>query len=125
LNIADNANGSPQIVALTGMGTYVSLSTATLHFGAQRVGATSPSKTITVTNEGNFAIAMRSIAIGGADPRDFAETNTCGDSLEAKHSCKVSVAFTPTAKGARSAVVLVNDNGGASPQQVSLAGTGD
>jgi FG-GAP-like repeat len=125
LNIADNANGSPQIVTLTGMGTYVSLSSAALNFGAQRVGTKSPSKTITVTNEGNFSIAMQGIAIGGANPKDFTETNTCGRSLETKHSCKVSVAFTPTAKGARSAEVLINDNGGASPQQVSLAGTGD
>jgi hypothetical protein len=32
--------------------------------------------------------------------------------------------FKPTAKGSRSATVNISDDGGGSPQQVNLAGTG-
>ena len=36
----------------------------------------------------------------------------------------IGVTFTPSATGARSAAVSVSDNGGGSPQQVTLTGTG-
>jgi hypothetical protein len=37
-------------------------------------------------------------------------------------SCKVSVTFTPGAKGTRTVTVEINDNGGGSPQGVLLRG---
>jgi hypothetical protein len=39
-------------------------------------------------------------------------------------SCTVSVTFTPTGAGTVSGDVPISDNGGGSPQQVSLSGTG-
>jgi hypothetical protein len=44
--------------------------------------------------------------------------------VAAKGSCTITVTFTPSATGARSATVSVVDNAGASPQTVPLAGTG-
>jgi len=49
--------------------------------------------------------------------------NTCG-SVAPKASCTISVVFTPGATGPRSATMNVNDDGGGSPQSVTLAGTG-
>jgi hypothetical protein len=37
-------------------------------------------------------------------------------------SCTIAVTFTPTEKGSDSAEVFISDNGGLSPQQVSLSG---
>jgi len=54
---------------------------------------------------------------------DFAETNTCSTSVAAGASCFITVTFKPLAAGARTAAVSVSDNGGGSPQKVTLAGT--
>jgi two-component sensor histidine kinase len=39
-------------------------------------------------------------------------------------SCTIQVTFKPTATGARRAVLAFSDNGGGTPQKVTLAGTG-
>jgi hypothetical protein len=69
-------------------------------------------------------VSISGISIPGTDPGDFAETNNCGKSVAAGGSCFIKVTFEPLAKGERTADVSVNDNGGGSPQKVSLAGTG-
>lgn len=61
----------------------------------------------------------------GTDPDHFAvSSTTCGVSLGAKARCTISVAFTPTAIGTRTATLNVNDSVNNSPQTVSLTGTG-
>jgi hypothetical protein len=77
-----------------------------------------------LTNKGKTSLSISQIAITGKDAADFKQTNNCGSSVPAGGSCKISVTFDPTAKGNRSAAVSISDDGGASPQRVSLAGTG-
>jgi len=55
---------------------------------------------------------------------DFSQANTCGTSLPSGASCFIYVTFRPTAKGYRKATLGIKDNGGGSPQQVSLEGYG-
>ncbi|HEX3820121.1 MAG TPA: choice-of-anchor D domain-containing protein [Candidatus Sulfotelmatobacter sp.] len=124
ITITDNATGSPQTVALSGIGTYVVISPVSLAFGNVTVGMSSAAQTVTVTNTAKTAMAVRSVAVTGANIKDFAETNTCGTSVGAGASCSISVTFTPTAIGARKASLSIIDAGGASPQVVSLTGTG-
>jgi len=124
ISITDNAPASPQKIALTGMGTYVQLSTASLNFGNQPVGTKSLPKKITLSNKGSVAVNITSVSITGADIKDFAQTNTCGKSVASGASCVITVTFTPAAKGNRTAAISVSDNGGGSPQKVTLAGTG-
>ncbi|HEY3972480.1 MAG TPA: FG-GAP-like repeat-containing protein [Candidatus Sulfotelmatobacter sp.] len=124
LSITDNASLSPQKVPLKGTGTDVQLTPASLNFGNQPVGTRSLPKKITLSNKASVAISVTSISIIGADAGDFAETNTCGKSVAGGASCAITVTFTPSAKGSRSASVSIVDNGGGSPQKVSLAGTG-
>jgi hypothetical protein len=64
------------------------------------------------------------ISMIGTDSKDFAESNTCGKTVPAGESCFMTVTFTPLAKGSRTASVSIGDNGGGSPQKVSLTGTG-
>jgi hypothetical protein len=126
LSVADNSAGSPQTVSLSGTGTVASasLSPTSLSFGNQSVNTTSGVQTVTLTNGGTAALSLSSIALTGANAGAFAQTNTCGSSLAAGASCKVSVTFDPTATGSQSASVSFTDNASGSPQSLSLSGTG-
>ena len=124
LSVTDDATGSPQTVALSGTGTVVELSPVGVNFGDQKVGTKSSPIPLTLTNKGKTSLSISQIAITGKDAEDFAQKNNCGSSVPPQGQCKISVTFTPTAKGARSAVLKVSDDGGGSPQAVSLAGTG-
>lgn len=124
LLVSDSTPDSPQIVSLSGAGTYVELTPANLGFGNQPVGTTSAPQNVTLTNTSSLALSIAGISLKGTNAGDFAETNTCGTSVAAGNTCTITVTFTPTAKGARSASVSVSDNGGASPQKVALTGSG-
>lgn len=124
LSVTDNATGSPQQVALRGVGTVITLSPTAINFGSQNIGTLSSAAPITLRNIGTTAVSITSIAITGTDPKDFLEANNCGSTLAANASCTIEVKFRPTATGARSAAVSITDNGGASPQTVALSGTG-
>ena len=124
LSVNDNAIGSPHKVRLTGTGTVITFSPIGVNFGNQKVGTTSAAAPITLSNVGASAVSITQVAIAGANPGDFTQTNDCGNSVPAHGSCTISVKFKPTAPGARSAAVSVTDNGGGSPQSVPLAGTG-
>lgn len=124
VTVKDSAAGSPQTVPLTGTGTYVILSPASLNFGTVAVGTTSAPQAATFTNTANFALPIKSLTITGADIADFSETNTCQPSVAAGTSCTITVTFQPTATGLRTANVSVTDGGGGSPQVVALTGTG-
>ncbi len=122
LLVQDTAPGSPQIAALTGTGTGAAadLSHTTLAFADQAPGTTSAAKSTVLTNNGNAALTISSIAASG----DFAQTNNCGSSLAVNAACTINVTFAPTVSGARTGKVTITDNGGGSPQIVTLTGTG-
>jgi hypothetical protein len=124
ITIADNATGSPQSVTLTGKGTYVLLAPTNLNFGKVTVGMSSSPQSITFTNTSKRAMTIRSVTIIGMNSTDFSQTNTCGTSVAGGASCSISVTFKPTATGTRRGSVSIADTGGASPQTVSLVGTG-
>jgi hypothetical protein len=124
LSVMDNAGNSPQSVKLNGAGTVVSLSATGINFGDQQVGTTSLAIPIKVTNTSSVPLSISQISIGGADPSDFAQTSNCGNGIPAGGNCTIKVSFTPTATGTSSATLSITDNGGASPQNVTLTGTG-
>jgi hypothetical protein len=124
VRVTDNAPGSPQSVPLTGTGTVVQLSPTNLNFGSIKVGQTSSPQPITLTNLGKATLGIASISITGTNSGDFSQTNTCGGSVGSGQSCSISVTFTPSATGVRTASVSVRDNGGGSPQTVALSGSG-
>jgi hypothetical protein len=122
--ISDSDAANPQAVKLLGTGTEVELAPSSLNFGNQTVGTTSAAQSITLTNVGSTQMKLTSISLTGSNPGDFSETNTCGSTVAARGSCTITVKFTPMAVGARSATVSIKDNGGGSPQKVTLSGTG-
>ena len=124
VSIRDNATGSPQKIPLSGTGTYIQPSPTSVNFGNQPVGTTSLQKKVTVSNKGSVTVSISGITITGTNAGDFAEVNNCGTSLPGGASCFIGVTFTPSTTGSRTASVSISDNGGGSPQQVPLAGTG-
>ena len=106
-------------------GTLAQLTPTSLTFAAQTVGTTSAPQTATLTDVStNNSIKITSVTITGANAADFAQTNNCGTSLAAGLSCSINVTFTPSATGARSATLTVNDDGGGLSQSVALAAPG-
>jgi hypothetical protein len=124
LSVTDNATGSPQKVALSGTGTAVVLSPTAIEFGNQKVGTSSVPIKVTLSNLGTSSLSITQIAIKGADPNDFSQTNNCGSSVPPQSKCTITVTFTPTVKGSRSANVSITDNDPTSPQAVPLSGNG-
>ncbi len=102
----------------------VSLSTASLSFGQLALNSTSAAQSVTLTNTGNALLSISSLSLGGTSFTDFAQTNNCASSVTAGANCSISVTFTPTGAGSRSASLFISDNAGSSPQTVSLTGTG-
>jgi len=124
ITVADNAAGSPQTVPLTGTGTSVSVSPASLNFGSVPMGQTSTPQTVTVMNTCKAAVGISKIGIGGGypAPSDFAETNNCGSSLAAGASCAIIVTFAP--KGQASVSEALGMFVKSAARVVVLSGTG-
>ena len=99
----------------------VTLSSSSLNFGLQKIGSTSPSQTVTVTNVSGHPVTFTSITSSG----NFLESNTCPSTLNAGLNCTITVAFKPTAAGNRTGAVTLRDNDPGSPTQtIALTGTG-
>jgi hypothetical protein len=99
-------------------GSQISISPSALGFGTVSTGSSSPAKAVTVTNTGNAAAPVGSIATSG----DFSQTNTCGSSIAAGASCTVNVTFTPAAAGSRTGNLTITASG--ITNTVPLSGTG-
>ena len=128
ISISDNAQGSPQIVTVTGNGVTsggsLTPTPKSLTFPAASVGVTSSAQQAYLTNTGNTSVTITNIIISG----DFAQTNSCGALpavLNVGESCAFSITFTPTGSGLRAGGISITDDAGNSPQGVSLQGTGN
>jgi hypothetical protein len=118
----DLKGAGTQTVALSGSGTAPSytLAPTSLAFGDQTVDVASAAKPVTVTNTGNVALPVGTIAVSGTQ---FSQTNTCGTSVAVGASCKINVVFKPTETGPITATLYV-DLTGAGTQTAPLSGTG-
>jgi hypothetical protein len=120
LTITDDDPSSPQSVSLSGTGVADQFSAAggPLTFGDQRVGTTSGTQSVIVTNNTDYAANPAGPNVTGANAGDFSATG-CGSTVPGTNgTCAVTVDFSPGATGARSATLNV------AGQQVSLSGNG-
>jgi hypothetical protein len=105
----------------------VTVSPSSLAFGSQLSGTTSSGQSVTLTNTGTAPLTIASIGLAGANAGDFGQTNTCPGSpatLAVNATCSISVTFSPTALGSRSASVQITDNALDSPESIAVSGTG-
>ena len=74
---------------------------------------------ITFTNTGSAPVVISDVALSGADPEDFIESNSCPASLAVGASCGITVTAT-TVKSGDSGTLVVNSNATNSPATVTL-----
>src|ERR1700730_106965 len=130
VTFTDDASPVTQVGNVTGTGAFpqATPSTGTVAFGNQTNGTTSAPRTITLTNGGNGALTLGTVALGGANAGAFtiAGGTTCtnGSTVNAGASCVVNVTFTPTGLTPFSATVTFTDDASPVTQVVNLTGTG-
>lgn len=122
---------SGQTIPAGGQCALAVVSPLSINFGSVPVGApVSTGQTITITNPGNQALTIASVAESGSDAAQFpvnGSTFTCGPTLPAGQSCSTQAFFAPVSQGTFHAQIVITDNsaGIANAQQVvSLTGTG-
>src|SRR5215469_5872915 len=99
----------------------LTLSPSSLNFGFLKVGLTSSTQTVTVSNVSNHSVTFSSITHSG----DYNGSNNCPATLPISKSCTITVSFSPTVAGPRSGAVTLKDNSpGSSQQKIALSGTG-
>jgi hypothetical protein len=95
----------------------IRISPTSLSFQSTRVGTSSQSQTIVISNIGAQPIALGTIS---ASP-NYGVTTACGESLLANTQCSVSVAFAPTVSGALSGQLGIDSAG--AQHTVALSGS--
>jgi hypothetical protein len=127
ITITDSAPGGSRSITLSGTGINAgpgaNVFPASLAFGNQKLGTTSTPQTVTLTNSGNANLVVSGVTITGPNNGDFNPTNNC-TTVAPGFSCAITVTFSPTATGSRSAVLNITDNANPTTQTVNLGGTG-
>ena len=124
LAVNDNASTSPQTVQMSGTGVPpVTLSPASYNLGNQAVNTIGIAHNVVVTNYLTVPVTVTSAGVSGP----FTATNNCPappNTLAGRATCIILVAFAPTAVGAATGTLTVNDSTANSPQTMQLTGTG-
>jgi secreted trypsin-like serine protease len=105
------------VVAVAGNG---SLGAESVNFGSVTVGKTSAPISVALANVGNGRLSLSSITVTG----DFIEQNNCSKRLTIGASCTIEVQFQPQSTGSLTGEIMIKDHALATPQKVSLTGTG-
>ena len=135
VTITDAAPGSPRTITLTGKGVAgaqaLEIGPPSITFPPQVVATPSPnSYSIMLTNTGTSPVTISSITPGGTNPGDFTFSNGCPLSPNTLpqgplgNTCSVTVSFTPTASGSRSATLTITDSAPGSPTVINVSGKG-
>lgn len=123
VTLTDNAPDSPETVVLSGFSGQAAVLNwlpSSVSFAGQIVSTASTASTLTITNIGNLAANVSTVAISG----DYSQTNTCvGAAISPNSTCNVQVTFKPTATGQRTGVLTITDNSPNSPETISLTGS--
>jgi uncharacterized repeat protein (TIGR03803 family) len=95
-----------------------------LSFSTTKLDTVSKVKNVVIRNVNTATATLDFSGFSVSGPFAISAT-TCGATLAAGKTCKVSLTFTPTVEGTSTGTLSVIDNAPGSPQTVSLSGTGD
>jgi sugar lactone lactonase YvrE len=123
LSVSDTDVTSPQTVALSGTGTAMRFSPASINFGSVAKGQ-QVSSTVTLINGGTTTVTISGYDMAGANSADFTYSAPCGPTITGGSSCTLTMYFDPSTTGAEKATFKVFDNASGSPQTLALSGTG-
>jgi 6-phosphogluconolactonase (cycloisomerase 2 family) len=140
--VADDAPGSTQTVLLAGTAVNaatggtgnppptaapaVAMSATSLLFISTAISTTTTEQSVTLANSGatGSSLNFTNVRIIGQNPTDFSVTNGCAASgYPQDQSCTLSVTFTPSASGPRSASLVITDNASPPTQTIALTGS--
>ena len=128
---SDDPDENPVDVSLTGQGVItppdIDVTPTSLAFGNVNVDESSEIIDVTVSNVGLGPLNIDEVLIGGLNPLQFSiEDDECSAGyFETSETCIVSVAFVPTAGGAKQAKLIIkSDDPDENPLNVPLTGTG-
>lgn len=115
-----------QVLSGEGIAPILTVTPPGLRFGAQDVGATSPSADLIVANEGTAPLEVSRVVLGGPGERDFRLTlNRCSrTTLDPGETCDLRMTFAPRAAGDRTAELEFRSDALDPVPTVSLAGEG-
>jgi hypothetical protein len=123
-----NGDGLPDVAMANpdyGTGTMLntgvvnfSPTTAPLTYPAQVIKTTSPPQTLKLKNTGTDALSISSIKLTGP----FQMSDTCGTSVAAGATCKISVEYRPKNSGTQSGLITIVDSASCQPQFIELTG---
>lgn len=85
------------------------------------LGATSPPRSTTLTNNGTANLTISSLKSSGPP---FHMKTTCQGSIAPGGSCTITATFTAQVEGVTTGTVTINDSASSKPQVVELVGTG-
>jgi hypothetical protein len=124
LSFNDDGGNSPQTVAISGTAVQpaVSLSASSLAFGSRRVGTTSATQSVVVTNTGSDTLNVRQVTVSA--PFAIAADGCSSTAIAPGAGCTIQVDFAPIAIGSASGMLSIPDDAPGSPQGVVLTGTG-
>jgi hypothetical protein len=123
ITIDSNAANNPQVITLSGtgllpQGAAAGLTSTSLVFPGQSLGAAGTPQTVKLTSVGAAALRIASIVAAGA----ASETNTCPQTLAPGAHCTITVTFTPSATGPGNGTINISDNAPGSPQSIAVSG---
>ena len=122
---SQNSSGGTQIVSLNGYvnGAYVTASPSPLIFALQQINTTSPTQTVTLTN--NAVSGSASIGTPASNNPAFVPSlNNCSAGIAPGASCQILVTFTPSAVGSAAGTISANVSGGVPGETVSFGVSG-
>jgi fibronectin type 3 domain-containing protein len=120
-------NGQIQADMATAVGVAspaASLSTLSVDFGGQPVGAPAAPRTVTLTNGGTVALSVIAVSITGPQAGDFSQSSDCIGAIAPFASCTLTIGFTPSSSGTRNASLSIADNAPGNPHSLALTGSG-
>lgn len=121
-----HGGGDDGYTSLIITGALAKLSTSSLAFSSETVGASSPAQSVTLANEGPAPLSVSGETVSGSGAAAFTKTadGCSGTTLQAGASCTVSIVFKPAAAGAASATLTFASTAANTLPAVTLSGTG-
>jgi probable HAF family extracellular repeat protein len=97
---------------------------ASLDLGPVLTGNSSPSRSLTITNNGTAPLSISRVVVNGASPSDFQVSGGTGLTVAARASTDLTVTFSPKGTGSQSTSLMLLRNALNSPTFDKLTGIG-
>ena len=101
----------PPVTTLPPLVGALTITPSPASFGTSPIGVAAAPITFTITSSGTADVPLTAVTITGADAGDFVTgDNACAGTLASGTACQLTVVFTPTANGKRTATLTVRSN---------------